>query len=621
MKTKPTKIKLSDYIVKYLENLGVRHVFLISGGGNIHLIDSLGKARKIKYVCSHHEQASATAAEAYSRVTGNLGVCLVTTGPGGTNAITGVLGAWLDSIPMLIISGQVKRETMGAGVIARQLGDQEINIVDIVKPITKYAVTVVDPSDIRYELDKAVHLAKSGRMGPVWLDIPLDVQGTFIEEKKLRQFDTSELESSYMTDKKMIRGLVKQAVDKLKTAKRPVIYAGNGIRLAGANDSFIKLVNQLEIPVLLSYAGYDLLPSSHPYNFGRAHAFGQRGANFILQNSDSLLSIGARLDIRTTGFSYKAFARGAYRIMVDIDKQELEKPILSVDLPIQCDAGDFIEEMIRQISIKYPASPAGRQVSSIKYKKWLEYGRRMNKKYPVVLPEFWKERERVNPYCFIETIGKHLKENELIVLSNGVGPLNCSYQALDIKKGQRVILNNGCAQMGYGLPAAIGAAFAKDKKKRIICFEGDGSLQLNIHELQVVKHHHLPIKIFIYDNDGYQSIRNTQNNLFAGFHAAVDTKSGVSCPDFVKVAQAYGLPVVKINNHQDMEKKIKQVLSSEGPYVCVINTVMNLMLTPKLMAKRLPNGQFVSPPLEDMWPHLPREELKKNMIVEQWKGE
>lgn len=606
------KIKLSDYIIQFIENLGVKHVFLISGGGNIHLVDSLGKSKNIQYVCNHHEQACATAAEAYARVTDNIGVCLVTTGPGGTNAITGVLGAWLDSIPMLVISGQVKRETMGAGSIARQLGDQEINIVDIVKPIVKYAVVVMDHNDVRYQLEKAVYIAKSGRPGPVWLDIPLDIQGSFIEEKKLKKFNTSELKPAYITDKKVIRDLVSQVITRLKKAKRPVIYAGNGVRLSGSQDSFIKLVNQLKIPVLLSYAGYDLLPSNHPYNFGRAHAFGQRAANFILQNSDLLLSIGARLDIRTIGYTYKAFARGAYRIMVDIDKQEIEKPILSIDLPIQCDAGDFIDEMWSQTQ---------NHELGIMNDEWLEYGRKLNKKYPVVLKEFWQEKERVNPYCFIETIGKYLRENELTVLSNGVGPLNCSYQALNIKKGQRVILNNGCAQMGYGLPAAIGAAFAVKGKQRVICFEGDGSLQLNIHELQVVKHHNLPIKLFIYDNDGYQSIRNTQNNLFAGFHVAVDAKSGVSCPDFVKVAKAYGLPAVKIDNHQDMEKKIKQVLSSEGPCVCVINTVRNLMLTPKLMARKLLNGQFISPPLEDMWPHLSRDEFKKNMIIPLWKEE
>lgn len=603
------KIKLSNYVINFIENLGVTHIFLISGGGNIHLIDSVGKAKKLKYVCNHHEQACATAAEGYARVTGNIGVCLITTGPGGTNAITGVLGGWLDSIPLLIISGQVRRDTIGAGKIARQLGDQEINIVDIVKPLTKYAVCVMEPDDIRYHLEKAVYLAKNGRPGPVWIDIPLDVQGSFIEEKKLKKFRPAEIELLYQTDKSVLKKLVTKTIDKLISSKRPVLYAGIGIRLSGAVKEFNQLINILKIPVLTSYAGYDLIPSDHPYFFGRAHAFGQRAANFIIQNSDFLLSIGARLDIRTIGFTYKAFARAAYHVMVDLDKDELNKPILSPDLKVNYDAGEFIRIMNQELRIRNFA----RNIDD-----WLKYGRDLNKKYPVVLEEYWKEKNFVNPYCFIETIGKYLDEGELIVLSNGVGPLNCSYQALFIKKDQRIILNNGCAQMGYGLPAAIGVAFASGVKKRVICFEGDGSLQLNIHELQVVKHHNLPIKLFIYDNDGYQSIRNTQNNLFGGFHVAVDSKSGVSSPDFVKVAKAFGLATMVIKNHQEMEKNIKQVLQSDGPMVCVINSVRNLMLTPKLAAKKLPNGQFVSPPLEDMAPFLPRDEFRKNMIIPIW---
>lgn len=606
-----SKIKLSDFIVKFIENLGVKHIFLISGGGNIHLIDSIGKSTKVDYVCNHHEQAAATAAESYARVTGNIGVCVTTTGPGGTNAITGVLGAWQDSIPLLVISGQVRKELLSWQVDKnlRQLGDQEVNIVEMVKSITKYSITVMEAMDIRYHLEKAVYLAKTGRPGPVWLDIPLDIQGSYIDVSSLRGFDPNELTPSYETSKQKIKELVKIVVQRLEKAERPVIYAGNGIRLSGAEKEFLELINKLKIPVLLSYAGYDLLPNEHPYYFGRAHAFGQRAANFIVQNSDFLLSIGARFDIRTIGFTYKAFARAAYKVMVDIDKAELEKPILTPDLPINCDAKEFIVEMINQLKL----SPIKKNISV-----WLNYGRRLNKKYPVVLPEFWKESKYVNSYCFIETISKYLTENEIIVLSDGVGPLNCMYQAFIVKNGQRIILNNGCAQMGYGLPAAIGAAFASGKKKRIVCFEGDGSLQLNIHELQVMKHHNLPIKLFIYSNDGYLSIRNTQNNLFEKRHVAVDSHSGVSSPDFVKIANAYGFPAERINNHNDMEEKIQSVLNYPGPIVCDINAVRELMLIPKLMAKKLPNGQFVSPPLEDMGPFLPRDEFKQNMLIPLW---
>jgi len=603
------KIKLSDYVMKFIENLGVKHIFLISGGGNIHLIDSIGKSKKSKYICNHHEQASSTAAEAYARIKG-FGVCLVTTGPGGTNAITGVLGAYQDSIPMLVISGQVKRETMGAGKITRQYGDQEVNIVDIVKPLTKYAATIMDPLDVDYQLSKAVHIAKSGRPGPVWIDIPLDIQGSTIETDRLKKFKTEEIKPDFNTDKNELKELVSKTIDKIKNSKLPVLYAGNGIRLAGAYKEFLTLVDLLKIPVLTSYAGYDLMPSAHPYFFGRGHAFGQRVGNFVLQNSDLLLSIGARFDIRTIGFTYKAFARMAYKIMVDIDMREIKKPILSIDLPVNFDAKDFIEEMLRQLK----ENPLKLQIND-----WLDYGRRLNKKYPVVLKEYWQEKKFVNNYCFIEAIGKQLKPNELIVESNGVGPLNCMYQAFYVKPGQRIVLNNGCAQMGYGLPAAVGVAFAADKKQRVICFDGDGSIQLNIHELQVMKHHNLPIKLFIYVNDGYLSIKNTQNNLFAGKHVAVDNESGISCPDIVKIGKAYGIKTERINNHADMEEKIKKVLAYPGPIICDINAVRNLAVSPKLMAKKLPNGQFASPPLEDMGPFLTRDEFEKNMLIPLWK--
>lgn len=604
--------KLSDFVISFIERLGVKHIFLISGGGNIHLVDSVGKNKNIHYVCNYHEQACATAAEAYARVTGNIGVCLVTTGPGATNAITGVVGAWLDSIPMLVISGQVKRETMGAGINGlRQLGDQEINIIDMVKPVTKYATVIREPNDIQYHLEKAVYLAKSGRPGPVWLDIPLDVQAWKIDEQKLRHFRSDGEDSLYKTNSSQLHQIVKKTLQKLYSCKRPVMYVGNGVRLAGAQIELFRLMRLLKIPTLVSYAGYDLVPSTNKYYFGRAHAMGQRAANFILQNSDFLLSIGARLDIRTIGFTYKAFARAAYKVVVDIDKTELDKPFVKPDIAVNADARDFILEMIRQR--KKEQCPAT-------YPEWLSYGRRLILKYPNVRKEFWKEKNYVNPYCFIETIGDMLANNEVIIVSNGVGPLNCSYQALTIKPGQRVILNNGCAQMGYGLPAAIGAAFAVKKRKRIICFEGDGSLQLNIHELETMKYYQLPIKLFIHSNDGYLSIRNTQDNLFGGVHVAVDSSSGVGAPDFVKVAKAYGLKAIRIYNHKNMKTKIRKVLDIPGPVVCDLHAMKNLQLTPKLTARRRADGQFESPPLEDMGPFLPRDEFKKNMIIHLWEN-
>lgn len=600
-------IKLSDYVFDFLHEKGITHAFVLSGGGNMHLLDSIGKS-KVKYVCNYHEQACSFAAEGYARITGKPGVCVVTTGPGGTNTLTGVLGCWQDSIPMIVLSGQIARRFMGAGTKmgVRQLGVQEMNIVDVVKSMTKYAVSVMDVSEIRYELEKAWHLATTGRQGPVWLDIPLDIQSALIDERKLKKFDSSEIKQEFITDKKEIEKLVAQTLKKISDSKRPVLYAGNGIRLSGAYDDFMKLIDLLKIPVLTSYVGYDMLPSDHPYFFGRAHAMGQRAANIIIQNSDLLVMIGARMDLLTIGYEKEKFARAAYKIMVDIDKHEIEKPTLKIDLPVNTDAKMFIREMIRQL---------GNKPLKINIDTWLSYGRKLNKKYPNVPKEFWKEKKYVNPYCFIEESCKQFENDEIIVLANGVNALNCSYQAFIVKKGQRVILNLGSATMGYSLPAAIGASFAFNNKKRIICVEGDGSIQMNIQELQTIKHYNLPIKVFIHSNDGYLTCRNTQDNLFAGKHVGSGKDSGITCPDFVKVAQAYGIKSIRINNHKEMKEKIKYVLDYSGPVVCDVNALKSLSLTPKLLTKKRADGSFYSPPLEDMWPFLSKEELKENMLI------
>lgn len=600
-------IKLSDYVFDFLHKKGITHAFVLSGGGNMHLLDSIGKS-KVKYVCNYHEQACSFAAEGYARITGKPGVCVITTGPGGTNTLTGVLGCWQDSIPMIVLSGQIARKFMGAGTKmgVRQLGVQEMNIVDVVKPMTKHAAVVMDPLDIKYELEKAWFLATTGRQGPVWLDIPLDVQNAMIDEKELKKFDPSEIAPDYITDKNEIKKLATQTLKKISESKRPVLYAGNGIRLAGAYDDLLELIDLLKIPVLTSYVGYDMLPSSHPYFFGRAHAMGQRAANFIIQNSDTLLILGARMDILTIGYEREKFARAAYKIMVDIDKHEIEKPTLKIDLPINTNARDFIKEMIRQLKQK---------PLNINIDPWLEYGRRLNKKYPNVQKEFWQEKKYVNPYCFIEESCKQFENGEVIALANGVNALNCSYQAFIVKEGQRIILNLGSATMGYGLPAAIGASFAFNNKKRIICIEGDGSIQMNIQELQTIKHYNLPIKLFIHSNNGYLTCRNTQNNLFAGRHVGSGSDSGITCPDFVKVGKAYGIKSIRIKNHKEMKEKIKFALEYPGPVICDINALKDMSLTPKLLTKKRADGSFYSPPLEDMWPFLSKVELKENMLI------
>lgn len=601
------KIKLSDYVIQFIEQLGVKYIFLISGGGCIHLIDSVGKAKKLKFICNHHEQASAIAAEAYARITEKIGVCLVTSGPGGTNAITGVMGGWLDSIPMLVISGQIRRDTIGAGKKLRQLGDQEINIIDIVKPITKYAVAIMDPNEIRYQLEKAVYLATTGRPGPVWIDIPLDVQGSSIAEKKLKKFDPQTIKTSYDTNRQNLSKAVTKVIRKLKMADRPTLFVGNGVRLASGSQRLLDLIKLLKIPVLTGFAGFDLVSPKNRYAAGKPGTIGQRAANFTLQNSDVLLIIGSRLNIRMIGFNYPSFARQAYKIMVDIDKAEMKKKTLKTDLSLNFDAKDFINEMIKQLK-------EGQVKLNIN--DWIEKVKHWQRKYPVVLSDYWQQKKFVNPYCFVTALSKYIKSKDVIALADATASI-CTYQALKFPQGTRILTNSGSAPMGYGLPAAIGACFARDKKK-IICLEGDGSIQVNIQELQTVIHHQLPIKLFLYNNRGYVSIRLTQKGLFGGKYVASSPETGVSCPDFIKVAKAYGFKIERILNHDEMEAKIKKVLFTPGPVFCEIMISPDQGFWPKAASIKLPDGSFVSRPLEDMAPFLSREELKNNMFIPLW---
>lgn len=598
------KIKISDYIIKFLEKQGVKHAFLMSGGGNIHLIDSIGKSKKIKYISNPHEQGSAIAAEAYSRLSDVPGVCIVTTGPGGTNAITGVYGAWTDSIPMFVISGQIRTETIGAGKIVRQLGDQEINIVDVISPLTKYAKTIMDPLETRYHLEKAWYIATTGRKGPVWIDVPLDIQGGYVEESKLKRFNPKEIKDEFVTDKLKINKDIQKIIAKLKTAKRPVLIVGNGVRVGNASTEILELVNRLKIPVINSFAGYDLVANDNKYNQGRMGIFGQRAANIIIQNSDLLISIGSRLGIRTIGYNIESFARKAYKVIVDIDKRELVKPVLKPDLACNYDAKQFIDQFLSQLK---------KDDLNLEVSEWLDYCKKINSKYPQVTESYWKEKKFVNPYCFIEELSKQLKKDQVIAVTNG-SALICTYQALNMKQGQRVILNSGCAAMGYGLPAAVGACFAENKKP-IICIEGDGSIQLNIQELQTVVYHKLPIKLFVYNNDGYVSIRLTQNTFFDRKYVAANKATGVSCPDLIKVAKAYGIKSERITNNSQIDEKIRKVLAHKGPVICEIMVDPDQRFIPKAASEKLPDGSFVSQPLENMFPFLSREELKENMLI------
>lgn len=600
------KIRVADYLAKRIAEAGVRHVFMVSGGGAMHLNDAIGKNKDIEYVCNHHEQACAIAVEGYARVTGNLGVAVVTSGPGGTNAVTGVLGLWLDSIPGMFISGQIKYGTTvgSTGLPLRQLGDQEANIIDIVKSITKYAVMVRDPKSIRYHFEKALYLARNGRPGPVWLDIPLDVQAAIVEEEELLPY--SQAEDRICFDPEIVNAQATSIIERLRVARRPVFLAGNGIRLAGAMDIFHEVIDLLGVPVQTAMGGNDVIHSDHDLFFGRPSVTGDRSSNFIIQNSDVLLTIGARLGVRTVSYLFKAFAREAYRIVVDIDSAELKKPTIYPNMPVHCDAKILLEEMARQLRGK----PLPRK------QEWIEWCRERRLRYPSVTPEWRAQKDYVNSFHFADILTVESSPGDVIVLANGAAN-TCTFQAAKLKKGQRLFTNSGCASMGYDLPASIGACFANDRK-RVICIAGDGSIQMNLQELQTIVHHKLPIKIFLLNNNGYTSIRLTQDAYFPGGYIAADPSSGVTFPDIQKICAAYGIPSNRAINHGDLQEKIRQTLAVQGPALCEITMASDQPLYPKLASEVKPDGTMVSKPLEDMFPFLDRAEFCSNMLIEQW---
>lgn len=600
------KIRVSDYLAKRIAEAGVRHVFMISGGGAMYLNDAIGKNKDLEYVCNHHEQACAMAVEGYARTTGNLGVAVVTSGPGGTNALTGVLGLWLDSIPGMFISGQIKYGTTveSTGLPLRQLGDQEASIIAIVKSITKYAMMVRDPKSIRYHFERALYLARNGRPGPVWLDIPLDVQAAMVDENDLLAY--SHAEDRICFDPEIVKAQASSIIERFRAAERPVFLAGNGIRLAGAMDIFHEVIDLLGIPVQTAMGGNDVIHSDHPLFFGRPSVTGDRSSNFIIQNADVLLSIGARLGVRTVSYLFKAFARAAYRIVVDIDPAELKKPIIFPDMPVHCDAKVLLEEMARQLR----GNPLSRR------ENWIEWCRERRCRYPSVTPEWRAQKEYVNSFHFVDTLSDEWTSSDVIVLANGAAN-TCTFQAAKLKKGQRLFTNSGCASMGYDLPAAIGACFANDRK-RVICIAGDGSIQMNLQELQTIVHHKLPIKIFLLNNNGYTSIRLTQDAYFPGGYIAADPSSGVTFPDIQKICTAYGIPSNRAANHEELLQRIHQTLAEPGPALCEIMMSPDQQLYPKLASEVKPDGTMVSKPLEDMFPFLDRAEFMENMLIEPW---
>jgi acetolactate synthase I/II/III large subunit len=596
-------VKLSDYVIEFLAKLGIKHVFVLPGGAAMHLNDSLGKSPDVTFVGCLHEQACAIAAEAYARVTNNFGAAMVTAGPGGTNAVTGVAAAWLDSTPCIFLSGQVKRADLKGDSGVRQLGVQEIDIVSIVRSITKYAVTVIDPDSIRFHLEKAAYLAKSGRPAPVWLDLPLDVQAATIDPAKLTSF--SPVEIVEVPARKTLEQQVGETLSLLTASQRPVILVGNGIRLARAEAELLRLIEALGVPVLTTWLGLDLIDNNHPLLVGRPGAMAPRGANFALQNSDLLLTIGARLDMPTTGYAHDRFARAAKKVMVDIDPAEMQKMRTPIDLAICSDAGDFLREILRQIDSK----PAARKNIS----QWVARCKGWRRKYPIVQPEHYDLEKNVSTYVFSDVLSEEMSSTDIVVpMSAGAGA-EMFFLALKVKLGQRVFHNRGTGSMGLALPASIGACMAGGGR-RTICIEGDGGIQLNIQELETIIQLKLPIKIFVLSNQGYSSIRASQKRYF-GKLAGADETSGLSLPNIIELGKAYGYRTERIGSTKEVREKVRAVLNSDGPCLCEVLAPPDEIRGPAISSRQLPDGSMASTTLEDLWPFLDREEFLSNMII------
>jgi acetolactate synthase I/II/III large subunit len=611
-------MKLSDYVMRFVADLGVRHVFLVTGGGAMHLNASLAQCQGVEGICNAHEQASAMAAEHYAKATGHLGVAMVTTGPGGTNAITGLAGAWLDSTPVLFLSGQVKRPDRmfaadGTPLGMRQLGVQEVDIISIVRPLTKYAATILDPATIRYHLEKAVHLARHGRPGPVWIDIPLDVQAVPIDETALRAFDPTELPATF--DASPLPRQVRETIEALNASERPLIFVGNGVRLARAEEEFRAVWRKLGLPVAATWCAADILSAEDPLYVGRPGTLAARGANFALQNCDFLLSIGARLDFAITGYAPEKLARAAHKVMVDIDPAEIRKLHPYIQTPICADAGAFLGELLRQIG----------QVAQKPRCAWKERCADWKTRYAVVLPEHRKPEGRVSIYYLAEAISEATTAEDVIVSGSSGSAIEIFIFAFPNRTGQRVFHTAGLGAMGYGLPGAIGDCIGSGARngsgpRRTVCVDGDGGFQFNIQELETVSRLRLPIKFFVLNNDGYASIRASQINFFGSPQIGCDAARGMTVPDLCKVAAGFGLATARIETQANLCEQVRKVLETPGPVVCDVMVIPDEVRGPRLSSKQLPDGSMVSLPLEDLWPFLDREEFRANMIVAPLEG-
>ena len=596
-------MKLSDYVFRTLADFGAQHVFMVVGGANAHLADSLSKTSGLTYVCTQHEQAAAMAAEGYARTSGRIGAVLTTQGPSATNALTGVAGAWCDSIPVIVISGQVVSSLIADGSTIRQLGTQQLNVVEIMKSVTKYAVMVTDPSTIKYHLEKALYLAKSGRPGPVWIDVPTEIQRAEIDPDKLAGFTHPASEVRALEPFPPSSAELQRAIGMIREAKRPILIAGNGIRLAGAVDLFRQgLVPVLGFPVITTWNGVDLLEHSNRLYVGHAGVMGERGANYAIANADLILAVGSRLDTRQVGNDPKLYAPNAKKVVVDVDPHELAKGLISIDLPIRADAGQFVSALVKELR--------GEVLPDIS--TWVAWCKRMRQRYPVVLDEYYSDQKGVNSYVFVKTLSDLLNDGDVVVTDMGTS-FTCTMQAFRSKGGeQRLFTNSGLASMGFGLPATVGAAFGKKQAGRIVGVYGDGGFQMNIQELQTVVHYRLPLKIFILDSGSYLTIEHTQEDFFDGRYVGSNPSSGYSSPKFNLIANAYGIESCTVNQQEHLEAAIKRVLAAPGPMLCVVSLPDHQALIP--LSKVDKARGYAGSPIERMYPFLSEEEHQANML-------
>lgn len=607
-------MRVCDYICSRLAEFGIKDVFLVTGGGAMFLNDAIGREKRFRIVPTHHEQSAAMAAEGYGRYKSFPALLNVTTGPGGVNAINGVFGAYTDSVPMIVVSGQVKRETMVStyDLPLRQLGDQEVDIVSMVDGVTKYATVLREANDVRKVVERAFYLATTGRPGPVWIDVPIDVQGTRVDPAALEPFDpaTDPFVAADRTGRLPaadLSGAIEGILARLKTAKRPVVLAGGGVRASGEYDAFLRTIEKLGIPAVTGWNAHDLLPNSHPLFAGKPGSIGDRAGNFAVQNADFLLVLGSRLNIRQVGYNWQAFAREAYKVMVDVDAAELAKPTLSIDLPVCSDLKDFFPAFESALAGHAP------EPAHVEYLAWI---RERVSAYPVLLPEYLEQDSPVNPYVFVDKLFAQLKDDETIVTGDGTACV-VTFQGAIVKEGQRLYTNSGSASMGYDLPGAIGTCYAggADQTGRLVCLAGDGSIMMNIQELATIAGNKLPIKIFILNNDGYHSIRQAQQNHFPDNVVGCGPESGLHFPEFLKVAAAFGIPGNRCDSQEALSETIATCLNSDGPFVCEVIINKAQQFSPKMASRRLDDGRMVSAPLEDLAPFMSREELKQNMLI------